>query len=176
MLIQPDQQSQSVFSSLGSTFKEAFSAYSLANVMQDMLYKIADGAREAVGTVKELNDSITSLEMATGENYNTVKQMMSLYNEMGQELGSITTDIAEGADSWLRQGKSVQETNQLLKDSMVLSKVSDLSASDSTQYLTSAMNGYKVAAEDVMSIVDKVSQVDLYSLLTLVDLWRLCHE
>lgn len=157
------QQSQSVFSSLGSTFKEAFSAYSLANVMQDMLYKIADGAREAVGTVKELNDSITSLEMATGENYNTVKQMMSQYNEMGQELGSITTDIAEGADSWLRQGKSVQETNQLLKDSMVLSKVSDLSASDSTQYLTSAMNGYKVAAEDVMSIVDKVSQVDLYS-------------
>lgn len=120
------QQSQSVFSSLGSTFKEAFSAYSLANVMQDMLYKIADGAREAVGTVKELNDSITSLEMATGENYNTVKQMMSQYNEMGQELGSITTDIAEGADSWLRQGKSVQETNQLLKDSMVLSKVSDL--------------------------------------------------
>lgn len=157
------QQSQSVFSSLGSTFKEAFSAYSLANVMQDMLYKIADGAREAVGTVKELNDSITSLEMATGENYNTVKQMMSQYNEMGQELGSITTDIAEGADSWLRQGKSVQETNQLLKDSMVLSKVSDLSASDSTQYLTSAMNGYKVAVEDVMSIVDKVSQVDLYS-------------
>lgn len=157
------QQSQSVFSSLGSTFKEAFSAYSLANVMQDMLYKIADGAREAVGTIKELNDSITSLEMATGENYNTVKQMMSQYNEMGQELGSITTDIAEGADSWLRQGKSVQETNQLLKDSMVLSKVSDLSAADSTQYLTSAMNGYKVAAEDVMSIVDKVSQVDLYS-------------
>ena len=157
------QQSQSVFSSLGSTFKEAFSAYSLANVMQDMLYKIADGAREAVGTVKELNDNITSLEMATGENYNTVKQMMSQYNEMGQELGSITTDIAEGADSWLRQGKSVQETNQLLKDSMVLSKVSDLSAADSTQYLTSAMNGYKVAAEDVMSIVDKVSQVDLYS-------------
>ena len=157
------QQSQSVFSSLGSTFKEAFSAYSLANVMQDMLYKIADGAREAVSTVKELNDSITSLEMATGENYNTVKQMMSQYNEMGQELGSITTDIAEGADSWLRQGKSVQETNQLLKDSMVLSKVSDLSAADSTQYLTSAMNGYKVAAEDVMSIVDKVSQVDLYS-------------
>lgn len=110
--------------------------------LKTMLYKIADGAREAVGTVKELNDSITSLEMATGENYNTVKQMMSQYNEMGQELGSITTDIAEGADSWLRQGKSVQETNQLLKDSMVLSKVSDLSASDSTQYLTSAMNGY----------------------------------
>lgn len=156
-------QTQSVFSSLGGTFKEAFSAYSLANLMQDGLYKIVDAGKEAISTVKELNDSITSLEMATGESYDTVKQMMSQYNEMGQELGAVTTDIAEGADSWLRQGKSVQETNQLLKDSMVLSKVSDLSAADSTQYLTSAMNGYKVAAEDVMGIVDKVSQVDLYS-------------
>lgn len=156
-------QTQSVFSSLGGTFKEAFSAYSLANLMQDGIYKIVDAGKEAISTVKELNDSITSLEMATGESYDTVKQMMSQYNEMGQELGAVTTDIAEGADSWLRQGKTVQETNQLLKDSMVLSKVSDLSAADSTQYLTSAMNGYKVAAEDVMGIVDKVSQVDLYS-------------
>ncbi len=156
-------QTQSVFSSLGGTFKEAFSAYSLANLMQDGIYKIVNAGKEAISTVKELNDSITSLEMATGESYDTVKQMMSQYNEMGQELGAVTTDIAEGADSWLRQGKTVQETNQLLKDSMVLSKVSDLSAADSTQYLTSAMNGYKVAAEDVMGIVDKVSQVDLYS-------------
>lgn len=156
-------QTQSVFSSLGGTFKEAFSAYSLANLMQDGIYKIVDAGKEAISTVKELNDSITSLEMATGESYDTVKQMMSQYNEMGQELGAVTTDIAEGADSWLRQGKTVQETNQLLKDSMVLSKVSDLNAADSTQYLTSAMNGYKVAAEDVMGIVDKVSQVDLYS-------------
>ena len=156
-------QTQSVFSSLGGTFKEAFSAYSLANLMQDGIYKIVDAGKEAISTVKELNDSITSLEMATGESYDTVKQMMSQYNKMGQELGAVTTDIAEGADSWLRQGKTVQETNQLLKDSMVLSKVSDLSAADSTQYLTSAMNGYKVAAEDVMGIVDKVSQVDLYS-------------
>lgn len=156
-------QTQSVFSSIDGTFKEAFSAYSLANLMQDGIYEIVDAGKEAISTVKELNDSITSLEMATGESYDTVKQMMSQYNEMGQELGAVTTDIAEGADSWLRQGKTVQETNQLLKDSMVLSKVSDLSAADSTQYLTSAMNGYKVAAEDVMGIVDKVSQVDLYS-------------
>ena len=100
-------QTQSVFSSLGGTFKEAFSAYSLANLMQDGIYKIVDAGKEAISTVKELNDSITSLEMATGESYDTVKQMMSQYNKMGQELGAVTTDIAEGADSWLRQGKTV---------------------------------------------------------------------
>ena len=75
-------QTQSVFSSLGGTFKEAFSAYSLANLMQDGIYKIVDAGKEAISTVKELNDSITSLEMATGESYDTVKQMMSQYNKM----------------------------------------------------------------------------------------------
>lgn len=35
--------------------------------MQDALYKIADGAREAVGTVKEFNDIKTNLAMATND-------------------------------------------------------------------------------------------------------------
>lgn len=62
-------QTQSVFSSLDGTFKEAFSAYSLANLMQDGIYKIVDAGKEAISTVKELNDSITSLEMASLGSY-----------------------------------------------------------------------------------------------------------
>lgn len=50
------QRSQGIFSSLGSSFREAFSAYSLANLMQDGLYKITDAGKEALSTVKEFND------------------------------------------------------------------------------------------------------------------------
>ena len=46
------QRSQGIFSSLGSSFREAFSAYSLANLMQDGLYKITDAGKEALSTVK----------------------------------------------------------------------------------------------------------------------------
>lgn len=51
------QRGQSIFSSLGSSFREAFSAYSLANLMQDGLYKITDAGKEALSTVKEFNES-----------------------------------------------------------------------------------------------------------------------
>ena len=157
------QQSQSIFQSLGNTFTEAFSAYSAANLLQDAIYKIGDAGREVIGTVRELNDSLVSLQMATGEDYATVKNLMENYNELGQDLGTITTDVASGADAWLRQGKSLEETNTLLKDSIVLSKVSGLDAEDSTKYLTASMNGYNVAVDKVMSIVDKISGVDLES-------------
>lgn len=157
------RQSQSIFQSLGSTFKDAFSAYSAANLLQDAIYKIGDAGREVIGTVRELNDSLVSLQMATGDDYDTVKNLMQQYNALGQELGAITTDVASGADAWLRQGKSLEQTNTLLKDSIVLSKVSGLDAEESTQYLTAAMNGYNVAVDNVMGIVDKVSKVDLES-------------
>mgnify|MGYP004460501117 CR=1 FL=1 len=157
------RQSQSIFQSLGSTFKDAFSAYSAANLLQDAIYKIGDVGREVISTVRELNDSLVSLQMATGDDYDTVKNLMRQYNDLGQELGAITTDVASGADAWLRQGKSLEQTNTLLKDSIVLSKVSGLDAEESTQYLTAAMNGYNVAVDNVMGIVDKVSKVDLES-------------
>lgn len=157
------RQSQSIFQSLGSTFKDAFSAYSAANLLQDAIYNIGDAGREVISTVRELNDSLVSLQMATGDDYATVKNLMQQYNALGQELGAITTDVASGADAWLRQGKSLEQTNTLLKDSIVLSKVSGLDAEESTQYLTAAMNGYNIAVDNVMGIVDKVSKVDLES-------------
>lgn len=157
------QQTQSIFQSMGSAFDDAFSAYSAANLLQDAIYKIGDAGREVISTVRELNDSLVSLQMATGDDYDTVKNLMRQYNDLGQELGAITTDVASGADAWLRQGKSLEQTNTLLKDSIVLSKVSGLDAEESTQYLTAAMNGYNVAVDNVMGIVDKVSKVDLES-------------
>lgn len=157
------QQSQSVFSSLGSTFKEAFSAYSLANVMQDMLYKIADGAREAVGTVKELNDIKTNLAMATNADSDYINNLMKDYNALAEELGSVTSSVAESADSWLRQGRSMKDTNSLIKDSLVLSKDAELSSSDASEILTATLNGYQMAADQASRVNDILTSIDLES-------------
>lgn len=156
-------QGESVFDDFGNTLRDAFSTFTVANLLQEAIFKIIEAGDEAIATVKELNDATVSLQMATGDSYIAVKDMMKQYNDLGQELGAITSDVAEGADAWLRQGKTAKETNALIKDSMILSKVSNLNAAESTEYLTASMNGYKVAIEDAMSIVDKVSSVDLVS-------------
>lgn len=156
-------QGQSVFQSFGSTLKDAFSTFTMANLLTDAIYKVGDAAKEAVSTVKELDDATIALQLATGANYNTVHGMMNDYNALAKELGSLTTQVSEGADAWLRQGKSIDEVNNLVKSSMVLSKVGDMSSEDATKYLTASLNGYKLQADAAESVVDKISSVDLVS-------------
>ena len=152
-----------VFQQFGTTLRNAFAVYSAANLLQDALYDIIDAGKESIETVKELNDAATALRMATGGSFDSVKQLVQDYNALGQELGAITTEVSDSADAWLRQGHSVADTNELIKDSMMLSKITSLNSADSTKYLTSAMQGYKVAVEDVVNVVSKLSAVDLES-------------
>lgn len=154
---------QSVFQSLGGSFREAFSAYSLANLMQDGLYKITDAGKEALSTVKEFNDLETDLAMATGESRSYVKDLMQNYNDLGQELGSVTSDVAKSADSWLRQGRSMSETNQLIKDSMVLSKDAQMSSEDASEVLTATLNGFQMSADQASKVNDILTSIDLES-------------
>lgn len=157
------QRSQSIFSSLGSSFREAFSAYSLANLMQDGLYKVTDAGKEALSTVKEFNDLETDLAMATGESRSYTNDLMQSYNALGQELGSITSDVAKSADSWLRQGRSMSETNQLIKESMVLSKDVQMSSEDASEVLTATLNGFQMNADQAGHINDVLTSIDLES-------------
>lgn len=157
------QRSQSIFSSLGSSFREAFSAYSLANLMQDGLYKITDAGKEALSTVKEFNDLETDLAMATGESRSYASDLTQSYNALGQELGSITSDVAKSADSWLRQGRSMSETNQLIKDSMVLSKDAQMDSENASEVLTATLNGFQMNADQAGHINDVLTSIDLES-------------
>ena len=95
-----------------------------------------------IDTVKEFNDIKTSLAMATGEEKSYINDLMESYNDLGQELGSITSDVAASADSWLRQGRTLNETNQLIRDSMVLSKDTNISSEQSAEILTATLNGF----------------------------------
>lgn len=155
------RESQDVFSALGSTFRDAFSAYTMANLLERGVDKIADAGREAIQTVKDLNDATTDLMMATGKSRSAAKNMLNDYRDLGNDLRILTLDVAESANEWLRQGKSIEDTTTLIKDSVVLSKVGQIDTSQSTEYLTSAANGYKVAVDDVEGIIDKLASVDL---------------
>ncbi|MEY8410511.1 phage tail tape measure protein [Lachnospiraceae bacterium 62-26] len=127
----------------------------------NVFQKIEQGAGEAVKAIEDVDKAIVDLQMATGDSYNNVRQLVSGYNDFAKQLGATTKEVASGASDWLRQGKSIVETNKLIQDSMVLSKVSNLSSEDSTSYLTAMMKGYKKSAEEVSEINDALTSIDL---------------
>lgn len=157
------QQGNSVFQRFGNTLREAFLAYTGANLLQDALHEITRAGKEAIDTVKELNDLKTDLQMVTGDSSDKVGALINDYNDLAQELGATTKAVGESADAFLRQGRTMQETNQLIQDSMVLSKVAKIDSDKSAEILTATINGFKMAASEASHVNDVLSAIDLAS-------------
>lgn len=157
------QQGNSVFQRFGNTLREAFLAYTGANLLQDALHEVTRAGKEAIDTVKELNDLKTDLQMVTGDSSDKVGALINDYNDLAQELGATTKAVGESADAFLRQGRTMQETNQLIQDSMVLSKVAKIDSDKSAEILTATINGFKMAASEASHVNDVLSAIDLAS-------------
>ncbi len=136
------------------------------NIFKYMLaYKaigaIESGMRNAIETIRDLDKAFTDIQLVTQQTKTETVELSKEYNQLAKEMSSTTQEVAEGATEWLRQGYNLDETQDLLRSTMVLSKVGAIESSEATQLLTSSLNGMKMEAKDAMSIVDKVSAVDL---------------
>lgn len=150
----------------GQKLKNAFKISTVYSIAYKAINSIRQAANNAVNSVKELNQSLTNLRIVTNSSQTEAEQYMNTYNSMARELGATTTEVADAATDWLRQGKSISETNQLIQDSMKLSKVGMIDSADATQYLTSALNGYRLEANQATSVVDKLSKLDSSAAIT----------
>ena len=151
------RNNQKAVSELGDTIHKVFNYV----IVYRGFFLLQQGIRQAIDTMKELDKAFTDIQMVTGDTDEQTAELAQNYNALAKEMGSTTQEVAEGASEWLRQGKTTEETTQLLKASMTLSKVGAIESSEATELLTSSLNGYKLAAQDAMSIVDKISGIDL---------------
>ena len=118
--------------------------------------------RKLIATSKEFDGVMTDFTMATGSTENQLKSLTKTYNKLADDLKS-TTDVMTSATEWIKQGQSIADTETLITNSMILSKIGKLNSADATKYLTSAMKGYKVSVDDTLGVVDKLSAVDMAS-------------
>lgn len=131
------------------------------NLMRIAFYKIAQAASKALENVKDIDIIKTNIQTAAQVSNAEVDGMMKTYNQMGKELSSTTKRVAESADEFIRMGESVSNTNELIKNAQVLKVLGKIDNSDAASYLISSMKGYKIAAEDSIKIVDKLTAVDM---------------
>lgn len=150
----------------GQKLKNAFKISTVYSIAYKAINLISQASQNAVNSVKELNQSLTNLRIVTGANQTEAEQYMTTYNSMARELGATTTEVADAATDWLRQGKSITETNNLIQDSIKLSKVGMINSADATTFLTSALNGYRLEASQATSVVDKLSKLDSSAAVT----------
>lgn len=147
--------------SFSQTFQNAINKFAQYISVSTIVLAAMNGLRNMVTYVRELDSAMVDLQIASGMTNAGVSDLIDSYHKLGQEMGATTIEVAKSADTWLRQGYSAQEANELIADSMMLSKLGQIEADEAAKALTSSMKGYGVAVEDATSIVDKFTAVDM---------------
>lgn len=128
----------------------------LQNTVMQIPYK-------AISAVKDYDAAMTNMQMATGISNTQAQELMNTYSDMGKQLKVTGVDVATSATEWMKQGKSIEESNKLAQDSIVLSRIGDLSSDDATRTITAAMKSYDLNESQVMDFVDQISAIDMAS-------------
>ena len=112
--------------------------------------------RDGIEYIRDLNKELTNTQIVTGESSQKIGQLASKYNQLALELGSTTLQISRGSLEWARQGKTVEEISELMRSTMMMSKLGNMEAAESTEALTAIINGFKLEAEDTQDVVSKL--------------------
>lgn len=154
--------SNSVFGRLKSTISNTFSSGKLAMTGYLMvLNEINKAGKNAKQTIQEIDKAVTDLSVATNMSRESVTGLIKDYNTYAKQLSSTTTQITSAADDYLRAGKSMSETQALIKDSIMLSKLGQLESGAATEDLLAVMNGYEMSIEEVGRALDAMVAIDM---------------
>lgn len=118
-------------------------------------------ARTAVNqfktTMKELDDSLTSIAAVTGKTRKEMWSMVDTYNEMAFTLGTTTKQIAEASKLYYQQGRTQSEVTELVEQTAILATTAEIDYATATNYLTAAINGYNIEADEAYRVTDSWS-------------------
>jgi TP901 family phage tail tape measure protein len=113
--------------------------------------------------VSELNKEMTKIQVLQVGGAKSNEQIASLalqYNGLAKELGATTLEVTKGSVEWLRQGKTIEQTQTLLQSTLMASKLGNMESAQATEYLTAILNGFQMQAEEATSIVDRLIAID----------------
>lgn len=133
-------------------------------------YSLVRGLKDAVQQVIALDTAFTRLKMVTQATDEQLAKMKDTYISLAREMKVGLSTITDAAETWLRTGMSAADATEALQASTVLSKDAFMEGADAASVLVAAQKAYRLEAEDLMGVVDKLTTLDTKAATTAKDL------
>lgn len=134
-----------------------------------LIYGALNQLKEGIQYVIDLNKELTNIQIVTGESDQNIANLAVQYNDLAKAMGVTTLEITKGSLEFVRQGKTAEETATLIRNSTMMAKLGNMDAAESSEAMTSIMNGFKLSVEETGTVVDKL--VSIKSVETYSDIW-----
>ena len=130
------------------------------SIAMGAVYGTINQIKQGIKFINELDSTLTDIQIVSGMTKEETRQLTDEYNRLAQQLGSTTQAVAQGSLEFIRQGKTVAETTELLRVATMMSKLGDMNSVQATEIVTSIMNGFNMEATDMIAVLDKLTQAD----------------
>ena len=124
------------------------------------LYAVIGKLKQMINYVIELDDAMTKLKRVTDETAEGYERFLEVAKKSAKETNTTLVDTVEQAAKWAKSGYDAATSAELAKTSLIYSIVGDIDNDTAVSDLVTALRGFRLEAEDAMSIVDKLDALN----------------
>ena len=120
---------------------------------------IKKGFREMTTTIKELDTVMNGISIVTNMSTSDLWNQVDVYSQMAQQYGTSIKGAYEVSRIYYQQGLETRDVMTLTEETLKLSKISGLDYATTTDYMTTALRGFKMEMTDASKVVDVYSNL-----------------
>ncbi|HEY8888950.1 MAG TPA: phage tail tape measure protein, partial [Clostridium sp.] len=129
-------------------------------IVGGLIFGTLSKIKEGFTFINTLDKSMTNIQMITGITRDSVMEMTKAYADLASQLHSTTAEVMASAEEFLRAGHTQEETLKLIQSSTVMGAIAGQDSKSSADQLIAITNGFKMNADEAMTVVDKLTTVD----------------
>lgn len=108
---------------------------------------------------KDLDRTLTDIRIVSGQSADQMERFAIHANESAQALKVSTIEYAQAATIFFQQGLEEADVKKMTDGAVMASRITGTAVSEMVDLLTSTMNGYRLAADEVLTVTDKLAAV-----------------
>ena len=124
------------------------------------IFAVQKAMTELVKTTITVEQKLTDINALLNVSDKQFKKFSDGLFDVARKTGTAFGEVAESANEFARQGKSVEATLKLTNSALALSKLGMMDSVNATESLTAALNTFKGEVTDSEVVVNKLAQVD----------------
>ena len=142
-----------------STLKEVFAQFGIHFTAAAVIKKFLDVIRDSFEFYKSLDSALNQIYVVSSLSINRVNELQQSFINMAKETGMALDDVTRAAVLFYQQGLNTDEVLEMTRVTAQFAKVAGIDATDAADKLTAAVNGYRLSAQDALSVADKFNKV-----------------
>ena len=115
--------------------------------------------RNAINHIKELDSVMNKISIVTDMSTEDLWQQVDQYSKMAQAYGTTIKGAYEVSQIYYQQGLQTNDVLTLTNETLKLAKVSGLDYATTTDYMTTALRGFKMEMSEASTVVDVYSNL-----------------